>query len=197
MVHFDTSENQEPVKDPTLRPLWDDMVECERMLKKEDSQFARRTFCRAAFAFIEGQTCVFRGLAVKMVLNSGWSSREVDMPLVSALLEQSPRVGKNGKVTIERAKVPFINSLAAVYRAMAECLNLNTDDFFGVSEWEGLQKAIKVRHRITHPKTPEDLVICDEDMSNIRNGLCWSFNAALKIANCATDLNAKGPNNTP
>ena len=42
------------VAEPLLRPLFDDVIECDELLDRSDNQFARRTFVRAAFAFNEG-----------------------------------------------------------------------------------------------------------------------------------------------
>ncbi len=71
MLRFNTSPNQDRLRDARVEPLWDDMIECERLLEREDSQFARRTFCRTAYAFLEGALCFLRETAIHFVLQKG------------------------------------------------------------------------------------------------------------------------------
>src|SRR5690606_24252611 len=45
-------------------------------------------------------------------------------------------------------------------------------DFSGAS-WAGLQHAIKVRNRITHPKSKLDLILSDDEVQNSVSALFW------------------------
>jgi len=198
MVRFDTSPNQEQIEEPRLRPLYNDMVECERLLESEDSQFARRTFCRAAFAFIEGQVHWLRGIAMHLVAGQGIRAGTIELSLISALIDETPRVERNGKLKMEQSRTPFTNTVALVFRTLAEKLGLDAAEFFSDGYWGQLQSALDVRHRITHPKTAEDMEISDENMDHIRAGLAWFMNSTAKIANRQWEIqNGQQPQQPP
>ena len=72
--------------------------------------------------------------------------------------------------------------MALVFRSIAEPLQLDPEEFFGVNEWANFQQAVKTRHRITHPKSEKDLTITHPDMIEIRHALWWFFEAMRKIA---------------
>ena len=44
-----------------------------------------------------------------------------------------------------------------------------------------MQDALSVRHRITHPKKPEDLEITDQVLYSISEGHRWLFNCLVGI----------------
>jgi len=183
MVRFDSSPDQEPIKEPLLRPTHQDVVECERLLEENETQFARRTFCRASFAFIETVVHWLKTLARNTVIAKGMEANSLNVSLISALLDQTARVERTGRIRLEPNMIPFLNHVALVFRTMAEVTGLGAEAFFSNTEWEHLRKALQVRHRITHPKNPEDLTVTDSDMDNIRGGLTWVFNRMVDIAN--------------
>ena len=39
--------------------------------------------------------------------------------------------------------------------------------------WDSFQRAIEMRNRITHPRTPEDLNLSKEDFNHIELGATW------------------------
>ncbi len=182
-----------------MRPLWQDMVECERLLQKADTQFARRVFCRSAFAFIEGQIYWLNGIALNAVVNRDFAKeRSINVTLASALVDDAPRVGKTGKIALEPNRIPFLNHTALVLRTLAEAIGLHADEMFADNGWAELQKALAVRHRITHPKEPEALTITDDEMRSLRAALAWLFNVTEAIAEHEAErqrMAGKSPNN--
>ena len=182
MVRFDTSAGQEQVDDPLLRPVYEDMVECERMIDKNDSQFTRRTFYRAAFAYIDANVYWLKSIALDLVVGRGSQTNNLNVSLVSALLKDATRVGKTGKIKLEPNKIPFLNNLALVLRSTADCIGLDSSQFFSDSGWDHLSQALQVRHRITHPKKAKDMIVTDSDMDKMRDALTWFTNSVRAIA---------------
>jgi hypothetical protein len=54
-----------------------------------------------------------------------------------------------------------------VLRMFAELLGYDAAKFFTDHGWDELKNAIKVRDRITHPKSVEELHISDEDIKSL------------------------------
>lgn len=187
MLYFDTSRDQEEVKTPLVRPLFNDMVACERLLQETDTQFARRVFFRCAFAFIEGTIYWLQGIALTAALNHNLANgRSINVTLVSALIDDTPRVGKTGKITLDPNRIPFLNHTALVLRTLVEAFELHAEDMFADNGWAEMQKAVEVRHRITHPKEPDELTIADAEMRSLREALSWLFSVTAAIVEYQT-----------
>jgi len=60
-------------------------------------------------------------------------------------------------------------AFATCSRAFGITNTLNVGD----ARWDSFQKAIEMRNRITHPRTPEDLHLSDEDFEQIKLALFW------------------------
>jgi hypothetical protein len=43
----------------------------------------------------------------------------------------------------------------------------------GGNGWCSLQDAIKIRHRLTHPKTAADFILSDDELGTVSDGLNW------------------------
>ena len=50
------------------------------------------------------------------------------------------------------------------------------------SEWQSFRRAIKIRDRITHPKSVSDLNISDEDYNDVSAGFGWVLISHVKLA---------------
>jgi hypothetical protein len=49
------------------------------------------------------------------------------------------------------------------------------------SEWQSFRRAIKIRDRITHPKSVANLNISDEDYNDVSVGFGWVLIAHVKL----------------
>jgi hypothetical protein len=46
-----------------------------------------------------------------------------------------------------------------------------------------MQKALDVRHRLTHPKRPEELDVTDAEIDSMRESHRWLFNCTVDVLN--------------
>jgi len=168
---------------PLLRPLFDDLVECEELLDRSDTQFARRSFVRSAFAFNEGYVYWLKGVVTKWLLAKGWRTNNIEMTKLLLLSDETYRPNRQGIIESDPNRLPFLNHCAFVIRTAAECRNCNPTSLFSDYGWNELQIALKVRHRITHPKKPEDLEITELELSSTSEGHRWLLNCLVDILN--------------
>jgi len=176
-----TRDGDEELDVPLLAPLFDDMVESERLIKKADTQFARRAFVRAAFAFNEGFLFWFKDEVIHWVLAKGWQTRNLEIAKVQLLSDEMYKPDRRGKIESEPNRIPFLNFFAFVFRTGAECCDLDPAPLFSDNGWSQMQLALDVRHRITHPKKPEDLNITDDEMFAVSEGHRWMLNCLLAM----------------
>jgi hypothetical protein len=165
---------------PLLGPLFEDVVECEELLEKSDTQFARRAFVRAAFAFNEGLIYWFKGIVQELMFaNAGTKGLNIDA--LFFLDDRKPRLNQRGKIEHDDNRVSFMAQCALVLRMAAEQRNIDPEKYFGDNGWNELQKSLIVRHRITHPKQPENLDISDEDLQSVSEGHRWLHNCLADV----------------
>lgn len=166
------------VNEPLLEPLFRDMVGCEELLERSDTQFARRTYIRSAFAFIEGHLYWLKRIAREAVLQKGWRDNNVEIAKLTLLDDQTFKPNTQGKVeqTGQNA-IPFKNNCAFIIRTIYESWDLDPSATFSDEGWMDMQDALKVRHRITHPKRSEDMEISEEELFITSESIRWLLNA--------------------
>ena len=137
------------------------------MLEEQDTAFARRTYVRAAFAFIEG---------LLYSLKVGLLAQETRLP-VWQYINLSDKIGRpdrTGKIEFsEDNRLRFVNYCALVIRASYEILGLDPSHRFSDNGWRLLCEALEVRHRLTHPKRPDDFQVSDDEVGCVKEGLRW------------------------
>jgi hypothetical protein len=166
---------------PLLAPLFDDLVECEELIDRGDTQFSRRTYVRASFAFTEAFVFWLRGIVAQKLSASVGSLDSIMAAKIILLSEQSHFPDRNGKLESRENRVPWQNSVAFAIRTMAECIGADAESIFGDSGWGEFKKALSVRHRITHPRDASQMDITDDDLDAVRESHRWLMNALIDI----------------
>ena len=135
---------------------------------------------RATFAYIEGYL-----FTLNSILGPALSIKADSDPVARAklllLFDEIPRVDNTGKITLEEHRMPFVKYCAFLVRAMAECWKVDPTPFFGDNGWCELQKGLQVRHRITHPKVPQELNITQAEMDSMDKGCRWLISSVQSI----------------
>src|SRR5688572_20692207 len=106
MVRFTRSPRQ--LKEPLLRPLFNDMIECDELLETEDQErlpFARRTYFRTSFAYFDGHLHWLRShVSLWLRRQAKHEQREAKLVLLD---DEVFKPGQNGRLASERSRVPF------------------------------------------------------------------------------------------
>lgn len=140
-----------------------------------DTATHRREIVRTAFAAIEGVIWVYRTHVLSVVRELGMLEPGEEI----VLSELSYAVTDKGKVTPQSRHL----STSATFRLLsriASRLSEASESPFGGSGWVGFQKALKIRHRVTHPKSANDLLIADEDIATSLAAFYWILEITLK-----------------
>jgi hypothetical protein len=140
-----------------------------------NDQFWCRTLVRAVFSYFEAHSFVIRSAAAKLLKpNQGNPESIAKMVL---LAETTYQPGKTGRLEdAGEPKTPFINQLAFTLRAYAEVSGMaasEIDGFFGDNAFNQLQRAKRVRDRLTHPKKLGDVLVTSSDMVDLTTCYNW------------------------
>lgn len=138
--------------------------------EKVASQFSLRTFVRNVFAGVEGAIGVFK----RDALLRGVGVANFNTAEVAALMEESFEVNDRGEVQRLSKRIRFKSNVRLTLRAMQRTmLAQDWKPDFSSQGWECFSKAVDVRDRITHPRTPADLRVAPVDLADVLMGLEW------------------------
>ena len=115
-----------------------------------------------------------------------------------AFSETNYQINDQGKVVRQPRFVSLQQSIRLTTR-LASRLNTKVDIRFNTSGWDALLKSVKVRNRITHPKSKDDLHIGDAEAEACLDALFWLLEAianGMGAANAALALHTADFRNT-
>ena len=152
-------------------PLWRDMVEAGSRRLQDDSPFNRRTYVRAYFAFVEGWVWINKQLAlVRHYLSNTPLLSEAEVAL---LRDEQYEVKSNGDAVIRTKFIRLVDNIRFMDKCLDKVGRPTKPLDFESPAWRALKESVEIRNRITHPRTPEDLDLSDEDMKTIQDAANW------------------------
>ena len=116
----------------------------------------RRNFIRITAALVEGYAHCFRQMCAV--------SSHSEAPAIST---------KERAVILDEAGFDTTDRLKLTLRAAYKLFDLTPVPHFGGQDWAKAQLALDKRHKLMHPKTPEDLAVPDESWEELREGVIW------------------------
>ncbi len=137
--------------------------------------FWSRTLVRAVFSYFEAHGFVIR-LAAAKLLKPVQGNAEF-LAKMALLAETTFQPGKTGRLEYAgEPKSPFINQLSFTLRTYAEVSGMavsEIDGFFGDNAFNQLQRAKRVRDRLTHPKQLSDVLVAPRDIVDTTTCYNW------------------------
>lgn len=159
-----------------MKILTADLDLCQQNLNSDDSQFWRRTYVRTLFSFFEAMNSLLKSKAVQAACSGDKES--FNATRIELLGDYTYRINKNGTLDQQEHRFPFVNYTAFILRCLAEESNVEAS-FFSDNGWAEFQKAVQIRHRLTHPKKDKDMDISDSEMDSVHEASRWYFNASI------------------
>ena len=164
----------------TLEPLILDVAEAERLFEADSTQYNRRAYVRAGFAFIEGTIWLVKNSIIKLLYEGVKIDAQVTEREFNLLWEIKQAKDANGDVKgVTTQFVSLVDNLRFTMK-MANKVYINPVLFENENAaYDRLKDAIEVRNRITHPKFPGDLDVKDKDITTCNEVVRW-FNTILE-----------------
>jgi hypothetical protein len=152
-------------KDDLTGPLYaisDDLERAKNDLTTNDDSYSRRNYIRVLFASIElGIYLLNRTVLVAATGGSG--------PLTFAdlvmLREQTFNLDESGQVRIRDKFLRLADNLRFTVRCVEKGFGLSLNFDAAGTHWDDFKHATKVRNRITHPKSHQDLQVTDQEIA--------------------------------
>lgn len=145
-----------------------------RALSANGTDIDRRSFCRTLFAWIEGTVHLFKQYSLAMEKHGPF---KYDQPERLRLSNRRIRISAERPDETAPAYESLKTALPFAFEEWAR-QNFHPDYTFkkGVDGWRSFSLALKIRHRITHPKTSRDLAISDEELDILNTTSVWLLN---------------------
>lgn len=136
----------------------------------ENTSYAQRALVRAQFALIEGLSYSLRQVTLASLHGTEFlTEREVAL-----LREERYSIDEKGrpKTTPQFLKFPdsLLFSIRMYVKNHGATFEPDTKQHPG---WVAMQKAVKVRDQVTHPKTSESLDLSNEDLQSFVDAAAW------------------------
>ena len=169
-------ENPDAVCETFFGILTQDVILSMERQERNDTQATRRDLIRTMFAAIEGYVWKYREHVRSVISDIGTIPALTEL----ALSETSYTVTENGKLEAQTRFITLTAMIRLVSRLAEEhCPGLQVD--FSQAGWSHLQQAIKIRNRITHPKSTSDLTITPQDIATTNAGFFWLLESITSV----------------
>jgi hypothetical protein len=147
----------------------------------KSSEPAARLYIRVAFSVLEAEACIIRDKALQGLLARFEKTKSLNITAAHFLEDYSYRLTSTGQLERqEHSDLPFAAHFAFSVRTLADVAEVPQNYIQGPG-WDSFQRAVKVRNRITHPKTENDLRLSEDDIERVHEGIAWAFNTLVDI----------------
>lgn len=175
------NEDANAVRESFLRILAFDVIAAMKRQSIEDNQANRRELFRTIFVAIEGLIWSYR----EHILSVAETTGNLTPSEKIVLSEKAYAVTEQGKVVESSrfiALVPLVRLITRIAIKIAPAL----DEKFNNAGWGDFREALKIRHRLTHPKSRTDLLLDEKEMAICSRAFDWILNLCLTTMESAT-----------
>lgn len=153
--------------------LAEDIIVLREEINKSDSQIMRRAYCRAIFSKIDGMNSLLKQHAEKF--------GDTDEDTILLLQDKriiTNKIGNKQTVKSFRRATDDLFFALETFAWTQDCepkINRNSEG------WKNLEYAVKIRNRITHPKSKQDLIISADDLKLLDKISRWHTRQVIEI----------------
>lgn len=173
------------------KSLLEDVKQALDLVEHDPSQFNRRNFVRTVFAAIEGTNYDLRRRALN------YTHRQYSQEEIALLREESYTLNSKGEPSAKKLFLPLQDTLRFTFRVyFRKSPSFEKLDFSGPG-WTSFLESIKIRHRLTHPKSDASLDVSDSELAAVKSAYVWFIKTImlqlLDISDAYDDLLKKHP----
>jgi hypothetical protein len=153
-----------------VEELGKDVVKSRDEAAKDGGPFWRRTLVRALFAYIEGSSYRLKQVAPPV---AEYNSVALSKAETALLTEESYDLNDKGEAIIKKAKLRTAENLLFSVKIVSKAAKSTYEIDKSTEGWSAFKETIKIRDRITHPKSTEELNISDNELKVIMKTMTW------------------------
>lgn len=161
-------------------PMLEDSNWAEKQLESNDSQFTRRAYVRSVFAMIEGTLWVLKQTVLNARTAPG-ESKPFSVAEYALLTEKTFHLKSNGKPSEQPKFLRLPDNLRFIFGLISKYFDPQLRLDVGTKSWEDFLASHNLRNRITHPKTPREFDISDEEITTCKRTTAWFYKLVLTV----------------
>lgn len=155
--------------DSLFRTLVGDVIEAAGIWEQRGDELSHRLYVRTVFAAVEGIIQVMKSAAL---LFDGLNEPRTLSPEETALLkEEDPQIVHGGSVEIRKKRISLLPNFEFALHTYARVRHQNAKIDKRGAGWQSLQQAIRIRDRLTHPHTLEDLSVSVAELQVVEKAM--------------------------
>jgi hypothetical protein len=162
-----------------VKAVGKDADDCYKTMISEGTQLSRRNWIRAYFSWVEATCFLLRRVVIEKRFKKR-VIRPVDIPEFAALSETRFSVTPKGEAVAEPANTRTVDYIGFSLMACSRLFKLGFSIDRSNKHWRDLVLAVRIRDRITHPKTEADVTISDDDIKAVEAFSGW-FSGHLEL----------------
>lgn len=158
------------------RLLVAEVVELSKRQEGRDDQLNRRILVRSILSAVEVLVWLCRENVHSIAL-------DIDDLLpteLAALMEVRVSVSDDGKITKHQQQLSVLASFRLASR-ITKRIGVGYEIDLSTTGWSNFKQSLKVRNRITHPKTSDELIINDDELAAVWDGYYWLGDEVVKM----------------
>ena len=154
--------------------LVEDCSTAGKLWHQHNDGYTKRSYVRAFFAFVEGNTYRMKQLCIYAHNNGKYHLSDKDL---EKAMEIKMDIHGNEKII----KIKTLDNVKLSFSLFSKVFGIeNTLDTSG-TQWNNFRKALDIRHRLTHPKSPSDFNLCHDDMLLIEKSAKFYRDSTLRL----------------
>lgn len=134
------------------------------------------------FSYMEAMCFLLKRTVTVNCSEGRWKDR-IPIQTYLASLDEVYDIADNGNATTRPKKVPMRGHVLFCLRFVAAYRRVSFDPT-KVRNWSAFDPALKVRHRLTHPKRISDLDIADKEYAGCVDALEWFVSCLQEVTGC-------------
>ena len=146
--------------------------------KEEESQRSRRNAARALFALMEGMVYGMKQAAYEFDQLLGLKT--FGRAEIAFLREEEYTLQDNGKARVRPARLRTQANLRFAFEALTRAFRSRVSSKPQGEGWEAFGRALRLRHRLTHPKRADQLSVGDDELHDLVKARGWFSTTAKK-----------------
>lgn len=185
MAYFGALAEWKDIQDSLIA----DVQDCKKMAIENKESGWGRAYIRAVFAYIEANVFVLKQMAY---IESRMEGVHLSAAEISFLAEESYQLTEQGEVvTKPNYAIRISSNIRFLWNMYGRVYNVENKLDVSQSGWNSFQEALKVRNRITHPKSFLDIKVTQDDLRHSQRTFEWlqeGFNSLIQLSMDALTL---------
>jgi len=166
----------------TFLVLYDDVMHASDWDENVSTQYECRIYIRTLFTYIETASFQFRSFAKDNISAGNFKNDEIAL-----LREEEYVLNRNGHVASKKKPQATLPSLLFSVRCYARIYETDFEVDTSHHSWGKMTELIRIRNRLVHPKSTNDLIVTDSDMVTALGTLEWFHKMIIQLFDVCSD----------